>query len=67
MDVLELFSAIFYNGAQTECTYKTYIQTMKNGTVAPPCVKFHVEIPSAVEEKTLPYHKPGRVITKSQS
>ncbi len=29
-------------------TYKTYIQTMKNGTVAPPCVKFHVEIPSAV-------------------
>ncbi len=27
---------------------KTYIQTMKNGTVAPPCVKFHVEIPSAV-------------------
>ncbi len=28
---------------------KTYIQTMKNGTVAPPCVKFHVEIPSAVD------------------
>ncbi len=28
--------------------YKTYIQTMKNGTVAPPFVKFHVESPSAV-------------------
>ena len=26
---------------------------MKNGTVAPPCVKFHIEILSAVDVKTI--------------
>ena len=29
-------------------TYKTYVKTVINCTVAPPCVKFHVQILPAV-------------------
>ncbi len=43
---------------------------MKNGTVAPPCVKLHVEIPSAVKVNLvqpkgaiIKYHQGGSLIS----